>query len=336
MNDVLTRLRDAHVRLELEAWQGEGLTHTLSESVRRLFRWFAEIKLADAVTPAQVLRVIERYAIELRVSGGITELSGEMSHLVFTSSATAAARLEDIMTPAMYEEFAEKVLALEGVRRELITLLTHSAAAHSISTRMVARALFDLFTRSLPIPNALLPAAAEGLKAKLLSAIEQSVERAFERHRDRLTEDAERHALELLDSQGLHSVVDEVWDRVASRPLSEVFAFVGEQDVEDFVVLVYEFWLRYRKTDFFRRITTELVDFFFKKYGQSTLLALIEDMGVVEAMVREEVLSFLPPLFEDAARSGALERHIRSRLEGFYASPEALAALGATSPSTAR
>jgi hypothetical protein len=29
--------------------------------------------------------------------------------------------------------------------------------------------------------------------------------------------------------------------------LSEAFALLGEQDLEDFVVLVFEFWQRYRK-----------------------------------------------------------------------------------------
>ena len=269
--------------------------------------------------------VIERYVIDLRVSGGITELSGEMSHLVFTSPATGSVRLEEIVTPEMYQEFAEKVLALEGVRRELIALIAQSVTVHSIGSRLVARGLLDLLTLSLPIPNAL-----ERVKLALLPALERRVGRAFERHRERVVEDAKSSGLEVFDSEHLRSVVDDVWDRVASRPLSEVFAFVGEQDVEDFVVLVYEFWLRYRRTDFFRRISGELIDFFFAKYGQSTALALVEDMGVTETMVQTEVLTFLLPLFEVASQSGALEAHIRSRLESFYRSSEASSALRAS------
>ena len=324
MKDVIAQLYEAHVRHEVALWSGESLRQALADRVRSLFHWFAEVSLDEAVTREQVNGVIERYAIDLRVSGGITELSGEMSHLVFTSGAAGSIRLDEIMTPEMYGEFAEKVLALEGVRRELIALIAYSATARSISTQLIARGLLDLITLSLPIPNAF-----ERARLALLPAIERQVGRAFERHRDRVMKDARESGLEVFDSERLRSVLDDVWDRVASRPLSEVFAFVGEQDVEDFVVLVYEFWLRYRKTDFFRRISAELVDFFFAKYGQTTLLALVEDMGVTESMVQAEVLGFLPPLFEKALRSGSLERHVRSRLEGFYRSPEVLSILRA-------
>ncbi|HKU41946.1 MAG TPA: hypothetical protein VJR89_27500 [Polyangiales bacterium] len=325
MDDVLARLREAHLHHELSLWRGGALTRTLEDQVRALFGWFSEVKLDDVVTRAQVFQVIERYAIDLRVSGGITELGGEMSHVVFTSPATASARLADILTPEMFEEFADKVLALEGVRRELLASIGQSATAYSISTGFVARALLDLLAVSMPIPRVLLPAASERLSSALLPVIERLVGQALARHRAQLTE---RGVAELLDSERLRAVVDELWDRFASRPLSELFAFVGEQDIEDFVVLVHEFWLRYRKTDFFRRIAAELVDFFFEKYGQTTLLALIDDMGVTEAMVRREVVLFLPPMFEEAAVRGALERHIRARLDGFYGSAAAAAALG--------
>jgi hypothetical protein len=114
--------------------------------------------------------------------------------------------------------------------------------------------------------------------------------------------------------------------------LSELFALIGAQDVEDFVVLVYEFWLRYRKTAFFRRISNEIVDYFFGKYGQVTLLEAIEDMGVSERMVCDEVVGLLRPMIEHAARSGVLEHYIRARLEAFYHSSAAAAALVDTVP----
>lgn len=110
--------------------------------------------------------------------------------------------------------------------------------------------------------------------------------------------------------------------------LSEVFAFLHEQDIEDFVVLIYEFWLRYRKTDFFRRVAEEAIDHFFQKYGQATLSAVIDDMGVDERMVTSEVLMLVGPMLDHAARSGALERGIRRRLEAFYRSSAAREVVG--------
>jgi hypothetical protein len=139
---------------------------------------------------------------------------------------------------------------------------------------------------------------------------------------------AEQHMLEELDSERLRSAIDELWDGISSMRLSQVFALVGEQDIEDFVVLVYEFWLRYRKTEYFRRVSTEIVDHFFAKYGQESLFALIEDMGVTETMVSAELHMLLRPMLDHAARTDSLERLIRARLEAFYASAGARAVLG--------
>jgi hypothetical protein len=93
-------------------------------------------------------------------------------------------------------------------------------------------------------------------------------------------------------------------------------------------VLVYEFWQRYRKTEFFRRISSEAIDHFFRKYGQATVAAVIDDMGVNERMVTSEVLALVQPMLDQAARSGALERSIRGRLEAFYRSSAARVACG--------
>jgi hypothetical protein len=109
--------------------------------------------------------------------------------------------------------------------------------------------------------------------------------------------------------------------------LAEAFAVMGEQDIEDFVILIFEFWQRYRKTDFFQRISSEMVDHFFRKYGEETLSSLIEDMGVSEAMVSTELMGFLRPVLANATASGALEHYLRQRLEAFYLSEAAAAAL---------
>lgn len=331
MNEVLAKLLETHVQHELALWQGDGLARTLTERVSALFRWCAEVKLDDVMTREQIVGVIDRYVIELRISGGITELTGEMSHLVFTSRASADARIDEVLTPEMYEEFADKVIALEGVRRELIALIAHSSTMSAISAQLVARGLLDMIIVAIPLPNILesLPGTtfAAKLRDRILPGLERQVAELIIRVHKRLSDDGEKHAVEVLSPDRLRTLVDEVWERVSSMHLSEVFAVLDEQDVEDFVVLVYEFWLRYRKTAFFRRISSEVVDYFFTKYGGETLLSLIDDMGVTEEMVAAEVLALAQPALEHAARSGALETFIRKRLESFYHSPEAAAAV---------
>jgi hypothetical protein len=333
MSDVRSRLFDAHVQHELSLWHGDALAQTLAESVSSFFRWCKNTKLDDVATRAQIAGVIERYVIELRVSGGITELTGEMSNVVFSSRASADTRLDEVVTPASYNEFADKILALEGVRRELISLIAHNASVSAISARLAARSLLDLLSPPIALTRALHEVSlVSQLRDRVVPRLERQVAAGLawylSRHREQVRQHAEQHMLEELDSERLRAALDELWDGISSMRLSEVFALVGEQDIEDFVVLVYEFWLRYRKTEYFRRVSTELVGHFFSKYGQETLYALIEDMGVTEAMVSGELRMLLGPILDHAARTGSLERLIRARLEAFYASPTARAVLG--------
>jgi hypothetical protein len=333
MSDLRVKLLDAHVQHELSLWHGDALAQTLAESVQSLFRWCKQTKLDDVATRAQIVGVIERYVIELRVSGGITELTGEMSNVVFSSRASADTRLDEVVPPASYNEFADKILALEGLRRELISLIAQNASVSAIGVRLAARSLLELLAPPAALTRALSDVSLVAqLRERVVPRLEQQVAAGLawylSRQRERVRQHTEQYLLEEVDSERLRAAVDELWDRISSMRLSEVFALVGEQDIEDFVVLVYEFWLRYRKTEYFRRVSTEVVDHFFAKYGQESLYALIEDMGVTEAMVSAELHLLLGPMLDHAARSGALERLIRARLEAFYASASARAVLG--------
>jgi hypothetical protein len=332
--DLREQLFEAHVQHELARWHSAVLDATVAEWVRAIFRLCETAKLDDVATRAQILGVIDRYAIEFRVSGGITELTGEMSNLVFSSKTTAETRLDEVVNPESFNEFADKVLALEGVRRELISLIAHSASVGVIAARLAARGVLDLLAPPEPLARVLDDTSlVERLRTRVLPQIERRVVAGLawvlSQNRERVRKHVEQHLLEELDAEQLRAAVDEIWDGVAKLRLSEVFALVGEQDIEDFVVLVYEFWLRYRKTAYFRRIAAELVDHFFAKYGQETLLVLIGEMGVSESMVKQELTILFGPILAHAERTGALERLVRARLQAFYESASAKAVLSA-------
>lgn len=328
MTELAERLLEAHLRHELARCSGPGLRDNIAQQLHAIFEWFKTIELADVVTREQIEGVIERYVIELRPSGGITELSGEMSRVVFGSSASRETRVADVVAPDSYDEFADKLLALEGVRRELIARVARSETFAALSAQMLARGVLDLLAPPLPLREGALASGVRELLGRLSGRVLPGLERRaaetlgryLGRHRERMARDSERHLLEVLEPAQLRAMVDEVWDGVATLPLSEAFALIGEQDIEDFVVLVYEFWLRYRKSEFFRRVAREMIDHFFTKYGQDSVASVIDDMGVTEAMVVDELDGFLRPILDHAARTGFLEQQLRQRLASFYRS----------------
>lgn len=336
MNEQLQRLLEAHVQHELASWQGAALERTLTENVAAIFNWLAKVKVEEVVTPEQIRGVISRYVIELRLNGGIPELSGEMSRLVFRSQVTAHTRVDEILAPESFEDFANKLISLDGARRKLIALTAQSATFASISARMLARSLLDLIGPRIPLSSTRLAVPFVQLTERLGKVVGPQLEQHFgelistyvEERRVWMTSAIEQHLVSVLNPERLRALLDDLWEVVGPMRLAEAFAVMGEQDIEDFVVLIHEFWLRYRKTDFFRRISSEMVDHFFVKYGPESISSLIEDMGVDERMVRDELLGFLTKMLAHAADSGDLEKLIRLRLTAFYESSAAAAALG--------
>jgi hypothetical protein len=324
MTDVAGALLEAHVQHELERLGGAHLEAGIREGVEATFQWFETVSLNEVATREQILGLIDRYVIELRVSGGITELAGEMSNVVFSSPSASTTRIDEILSPEAYEDFADKIAALEGAQRELIHHVTRSAAFRALALRLVVRTLADLVVGAgdglAPRWKALLGAAGRKIFPSFEARAGAVLSEYVEARADRFAQDARRSLREVIDVEWLRRVADEIWDEISAKPVGAAGQVLSAQDLEDFVVLGYEFWLKFRKTKYFRAVSTEVVDRLFEKYGDETVQSVILDMGVTAEMIARELNTFLSPFFERALLSGFLQRVLRERLEPFYRS----------------
>lgn len=334
MNDsseLSARLLDAHVAHELEQLQAERLPELIDREVGELFAWLGELKLEDIASREQVNSVIDRYVIELKISGAFTELAGEMSRLVVSSRLSQDTRVDQVLRPGEFSQFADKLTGLEDLWRELLHLVVQSDAyARLLSTALQRSVLDALFrTADAGARRSVLDAMLERLRPVIVQRVEPYVSAYLEKAIKHGVRHSEQRLLVALDVEAVRGLVDEVWDEVGPMKLADAFAFISSHDLEDFVVLGYEFWQRYRKTRYFREISRELVDHFFTKYADDSVLDLLNELGVDAAMVSDELKGFLPPLLERARASGLLERRIRAHLEPFYRSDAAAAILAA-------
>jgi len=329
-SDVLETLLAAHVQHELEALGTARLSALLDARVAAVFQWFETVTCNEVFSPEQIAGILERNVIELKVSGGITELAGEMSRAVFASKLSAQTLVEEIFPPSTYDEFADKVMAMDAVRSELIRYVTQSPGFGKLIGRVLARALIDVIstTRLARLLRELAPATTlpDELFAGAEERAEETISRWIEKQAFALLRESEKHLLEALDPELLRDIADEVWTSVATKPLDEAASAFTAQ--EDFVVLGYEYWLKFRKTPYFRNVAREVIDRLFAKYGGEPLASLIADMGVTEAMISHELQAAFAPMIEHAVRSGFLEQQIRSWLEPFYRSAAARALVG--------
>jgi hypothetical protein len=309
MTDLRERLLEAHVQHELARWR-EPLPARVDAWVAELFRWMQTVTLREVSSSEQITGIIERYAIELRVSGGIMELAGEMTQLVIDSPASEDTRLDELLGDATYEQFADKVMRLSGVWRELTGRIARSEAAELTQAKLLARALSELLgsdTRASTSLRRLLL----GLETRFASALARRLHGALSSERG-------ENMLAVIAPELLRSMADELWTSIAPLRLGELFRLLDKQDLEDFVVLGHGFWLDYRKSPYFHRIMQEMVEHFFAKYGEQSLAELVEDMGVSEQMVARELALLLEPLIANTLESGVMERQLRAQLRSFY------------------
>lgn len=317
----------AHVQFELARLCGPSSKGGITSGTAKAFEWFQTITLDELVTSEQIIGVIDRYVIRLQVSGGITELAGQMAQAVFSSHAAEVSRVREIFTPSDYEQFATKIQGLTFVQEEIVRYLARSPSFVALVSRVVSHLGAALLFARDERDGGSLSGRVLGAGQRLFPGLEQlfteALARYVERHAPRLGRVGAEPIVEALDPEWVRQAADELWEMLADKPLAEVLSLLDSQDLEDFIVLGYEFWLRFRRTPYFKAVSSEVVERLFEKYGNESVFSVIEDMGVTEEMLARELRGFLPTLLEVARRTGFLERVLRRRLAAFYESPAA-------------
>ena len=334
MTDLVHQLFEAHVAHELTRFKNNGYKQTIEEEVSAAFDWAQTIKLKDVVTAQQIIGIIDRNVVALPVAGGVTELAGEMSQKVLASRHNKKTALQDIFPRKQYDDIVDKVVGLEDLRNDLIRRFVTS----SLYTQQISEVLFtgikeymlteNIIARKVPGVSALVNAGRYTVN-KIIPSIEAAMENRVKRYIESNLENtilrSEKSLIRFFDETRIVDTAEKIWESESKKKLSEYFSLIDPNDLEDFIIIGYEFWLHFRKTPYFKGIYTELVKYFFKKYGDKELDVILEDVGVTRKMVIQELVEVLSPAIDKALSTGYLEKRIRERLASFYLSEEAAA-----------
>jgi hypothetical protein len=114
-----------------------------------------------------------------------------------------------------------------------------------------------------------------------------------------------------------------VWVSLEDHTIDELKEGLGDVQLQEFVVLGYEFWLQFRKTPYFEGCVEAVVTHLFELYGDRPLLDLLKDMGVNQDLVMAEVDGYALPVIDVLREEGYLEALVRRRLTPFYSSAAA-------------
>ncbi len=327
LHPVAQRLLDEHIAFELKGLTGKRLQQSLRTEVNALFSLCQNTRLDTVVTVDQIMGVIDRKVIAMEMGPGIPELAGESAAAVL--EAHQHYNLGDILDRERFAEFVDQALVLRHQREKLISeVLSHplySDLVASLVYQGIVNYLYEdnLISKSVPGVSSIMKFGSKWAN-KAVPGLDGTVEKRLKRYitgiLPTLIKRSEQFLNEALTDAEIKDSLLAIWNELESHELADLQDNLGDWELHEFVVLGYEFWLNFRQTPYFRDCCQVVVSYFMDKYGKQPIGRLLDDLGVTEPMVMEELEAFAPPLMRTLKKEGYLEAMLRRRLSPFYQS----------------
>ena len=332
------RLLDAQVQFWLQQLSPERLNDLLREEIAYLYQQLDQITLGESVAAHKIKATAHRYALEMDYGGGIPELFGEIANLIYEHPAQDSTTLGAVFHHALAREFLEKSFEPGGVIDRFLQNVQHSEPFQAFLTDVILLALKgyvleeNVLVRKVPVLASSLQKLRDmlddrfnGMQDNIANATRSLLAASIDRTLGMLDQLLDQ---DIYRDQALIATLN-LWDEIRDQPVGQFREFTSEQDLQEWMVLGYEFWRRFRQSDYLKAIIDTAVDFVFEKYGDDSLQKIITDFGVTFEMIESELLRYSDDLAGMLLKKGIAETILRRQLERFYFDADTLALLTA-------
>ena len=330
--DPASQMLELHVKHEVASLKGTKLRKFLKQEVSELLDLAGGITLNRIASENQVMETIQRVVVNMELDAGIPELAGEMATEVLNAPVQSTTALGDIITRGQATGFVEEMLELRRQRERVISEIM----AHPVYQELVSNVVYqgvvnylyedNLITKSVPgvgsmmkfgkrMANKAVPGLDETFGRRLKAWLSDSLPGLINR--------SEQFLQKALSDDEVRDTVMAAWVAMEDRTLADLQEGLGDVELQTFVVLGYEFWLQFRKTDYFESCARAVVAHLFLKYGDRPLTDLLGDVGVTEDLIMAEVDAWAIPIIDVLREEGYVETLVRRRLAAFYNSAAA-------------
>ena len=334
------QLLEAHVRHELNALKGAKLKKFLHQEVDELLEDANSITLERAVSAEQIMGLIRRVVVSMELDAGIPELAADLATEVLKAPVQSQTRLGDILSREQASAFVEEALELRHQRERVISEIM----AHPVYQELVSNVVYhglvnylyedNLITRSVPgvgsmmkfgkkMANKAVPGLDETFERRIKAWLSDSLPSLIAR--------SEQFLHKALSDDELRDTVMAAWVSLEDRTIEDLQDGLGDVQLQEFVVLGYDFWLHFRQTPYFEGCVQAVVEGLYARYGNQPVMNLLADIGVTREVIVTELEAVGLPLVDLLRQEGYLEALLRRRLEPFYrsaATKKLLAAAG--------
>ncbi|HCR47395.1 MAG TPA: hypothetical protein DIW16_13295 [Marinobacter hydrocarbonoclasticus] len=323
------QLLEAHVRHELNALKGAKLKKFLHQEVDELLEYANSVTLERVVSAEQIMGLIRRVVVSMELDAGIPELAADLATEVLKAPVQSQTRLGDILSREQASAFVEEALELRHQRERVISEIM----AHPVYQELVSNVVYhglvnylyedNLITRSVPgvgsmmkfgkkMANKAVPGLDETFERRIKAWLSDSLPSLIAR--------SEQFLHKALSDDELRDTVMAAWVSLEDRTIEDLQDGLGDVQLQEFVVLGYDFWLHFRQTPYFEGCVQAVVEGLYARYGNQPVMNLLADIGVTREVIVTELEAVGLPLVDLLRQEGYLEALLRRRLEPFYRS----------------
>ncbi|ERJ19459.1 hypothetical protein SSPSH_001527 [Salinisphaera shabanensis E1L3A] len=322
-------LLDAHVAYLAARLQGPALQFELERRVDWVLADAARLRLGDVISEASIKQTAIDYAAHMRLGGGIPALVGDIAAAVYEHPVHEHTTLAELLPDREFEELLDKLLEMQRLREEVI----HHSVSNPVFANLVAQLLYSGLRGYVAQGGRLaarVPGAGRALKIgravvdraspRLGDALERGIRRYVARNTEAGIQASAAYLHDAFESEALRQAVLDFWDDHKHRSVASVRDVAGQLDIQELFVIGYEYWQRLRRTPIYREVIERGVEVFFDTYRDTTLVDLLDDIGVTRDMIVRDGMRFLPQVVDALRAEGLLEPALRRQLEDFYRS----------------
>jgi hypothetical protein len=330
------RLLDAQVAWVIEECTGAAAAETLARLVDDLLGVTAALSVSRALDRSAAKDIARRALETVSASPLIMEGVTTFADSLYDLEANEDHRLGEVFSREPVEALLAKALAAQQLQERVLDRLGQSPLVATIAAKFVTKLVSDIVAQNkaraerVPGMSSVIKigtSAANRVKSPFDKQLDHILGDAAERSAQTALRRTTRTIQEMIAEAPLQDALLEVWDLHADEAIGELREYLSKDDLREFAVLVHDVIISARDSAFFAAITDMIVDVFFDKHGDKTLLDLLNQLGFSRGRLVTDARLLAPLFLEQARASGQLEAQVRAGLARFWSSDLAAAAL---------
>ena len=338
--DKAEQLLNAQIAWIIAQLDEKEFKKLVKEEVNQFFKIAKTLKLNEVVSAEKVRVTARRYAVEMEISGAIPELIGEIADRLYNHPGHDKNSFEDLITDQEVAELLDVALEMKALRQRLISEIGGSPLTLNLISDMLYRGIQGFVSQGTNMAGNMagnIPGASSLLKlgksavSRAAPGLEKSAETSIKKyiaHNTRsIIRQSEKRLESAVESGELRQGILDFWDEIKEEKVASLRRYITRDELEDVMVTGLEAWKQFRETRYFGNLLDAGVDFFFHKYGDTTLDKLVGEMGVTKKMVNDEIMHYAPDIIALLKEKGILEETLRRRLSPFWHADSTLALL---------